>query len=263
MMRLYSQIAQDSESYRLGKVIWVAGHSGPETADDSRTHFGIFAPGVTQLFPQGAVINLHPWDYNEALVLLAEALKQEAPIVALHLTRPPIEIVDREALGMPSYFEAARGAYVVRDYNPELPRGGTLIVQGTSAMVAVTQLLPELEQRGLNVKIVCAASPELFALQPMEYQEQVLTAADRADSTVITTQALRLMHDWTFNDLVAEYALSSDWDNRWRTGGMLDELIDEAHLSPRWVLKGIERFVRDRASRLARLQVQLDQATVG
>jgi len=34
------------------KVIWVAGHSGPETADDSRTHFGIFATGVTKLFPK-------------------------------------------------------------------------------------------------------------------------------------------------------------------------------------------------------------------
>ena len=44
-MRLYSQLAQDCE-LKLGKVIWVAGHSGPETAEDSRTcHFGIFSPG--------------------------------------------------------------------------------------------------------------------------------------------------------------------------------------------------------------------------
>ena len=52
-MRLFSQLAQDCE-LKVGKVLWVAGHSGPETADDSRTHFGIFAPGVTQLFPDGA-----------------------------------------------------------------------------------------------------------------------------------------------------------------------------------------------------------------
>jgi transketolase len=262
MMRLLSQLRQDCE-LQVGKVIWVAGHSGPETADDSRTHFGIFSPGVTQLFPQGAVINLHPWDYNEVPVLLGEALKQDVPIVALHLTRPPIEIVDREALGIPSYFEAARGAYVVRDYLPGQPRGGTVIVQGTSAMVSVVKLLPELEQRGLNCKVVCAASPELFRMQPQAYRDRVLSPADRVDSTVITTQALRLMHDWTFNELAAEYALSSDWDNRWRTGGMLDELIDEAHLSPRWVLEGIERFVRDREHRLARLQAQLEQAKAG
>ena len=36
--RLYSQIAQDSQ-LMVGKTIWVAGHSGPETAEDFRTHF--------------------------------------------------------------------------------------------------------------------------------------------------------------------------------------------------------------------------------
>ena len=50
-IRLFSQLAQDSD-LKVGKLIWVAGHSGPETAEDSRTHFGIFAPGVTQLFPK-------------------------------------------------------------------------------------------------------------------------------------------------------------------------------------------------------------------
>ncbi len=79
-------------------------------------------PGVTQLFPDGDVINLHPWEHNEVPVLLGAALKQDAPIVALHLTRPPVEIPDREALGMPSHFEAASGAYVVRDYRPDQPQ---------------------------------------------------------------------------------------------------------------------------------------------
>ena len=59
-IRLFSQVAQDSQ-IKVGKLLWIAGHSGPETAEDSRTHFGIFAPGVTQLFPKGHIINLHPW----------------------------------------------------------------------------------------------------------------------------------------------------------------------------------------------------------
>jgi transketolase len=68
------------------------------------------------------------------------------------------------------------------------------------------------------------------------------------------------MHDWLFNKTAEEYALSSDWDNRWRTGGTLAEVLEEAHLSPRWILDGIERFVRDRDARLARLQAELDAA---
>ena len=257
LVRLFSQLAQDSE-LKVGKALWVAGHSGPETADDSRTHFGIFAPGVTQLFPEGHVINLHPWEHNEVPVLLGAALKTDIPVVALHLTRPPVETPDRETLGMPSHFEAARGAYVVRDYKPNGERHGTLIVQGTSAMANIIKLLPELDSSDMNLKIVCATSPQLFAMQSQDYQQQVLPLSDRANSTVITTQARWLMHDWLFNKVAEEYALSSDWDNRWRTGGTLDEVIEEAHLSPDWMLKGIERFANDNAERVKRLKAEVE-----
>jgi transketolase len=249
MFRLFSQIAQDSD-FRVGKVIWVAGHSGPETADDSRTHFGIFSPGVTQLFPAGHIINLHPWEHNEVPVLLGAALKHDVAVIALHLTRPPVEIPDRAALGMPSHFAAARGAYVVRDYRDDQPRGGTLIVQGTSAMANMVKILPELDARGLNVKVVCATSSQLFALQPDDYRAQVFSPEDWADSTVVTTQARWLMHDWLYNKVAEKYALSADWDNNWRTGGTLDEIIEEAHLSPEWLLDGIARFVQDRDQRI-------------
>ena len=116
--RLYSQIAQDSQ-LKVGKTIWVAGHSGPETAEDFRTHFGIFAPGVTQLFPEGHILNLHPWEYNEVPVMLGAALKTNVPIIALHLTRPPIEIPDREKMGMLSHFESSRRAYLIKDYDDD------------------------------------------------------------------------------------------------------------------------------------------------
>lgn len=259
MFRLFSQMAQDCD-WKLGKVIWIAGHSGPETADDSRTHFGIFAPGVTQLFPKGSVINLHPWEHNEVPVMLGAALKLDVPIVGLHLTRPPVEIPDRAALGMPSHFEAAKGAYIVRDYDEALPKGGVLIVQGTSAMANMLKVLPLLQEKKLNVKIVCATSPQLFALQPEAYRDKVLSTGDKLDSTVITTQAAWLMHDWIFNPLAEGYSLSSDWDDRWRTGGTLEEVIDEAHLSPRFLVEGIERFVQDRAKRLQQLRVDLKEA---
>ena len=239
----------------------MAGHSGPETADDSRTHFGIFEPGVTQLFPEGQIINLHPWEYNEVPVLLGEALRQETPIVALHLTRPPIVIPDRQELGIPSHFEAARGAYIVHNYRPGHPQQGVFFVQGTSAMTSIIKILPELEQRNLNVKIVYVASPELFALQSESYRETVVTPGDRANSTVITTQARGLMRTWLFNKIAEKYALSSDWDDRWRTGGNLDEVIEEAHLSPEWVLKGIERFASDQDLRLRQLQTEIDDAS--
>jgi transketolase len=70
------------------------------------------------------------------------------------------------------------------------------------------------------------------------------------------------MHDWMFNQFAEEYALSSDWDNRWRTGGSVEEVLDEAHLTPEWLLAGIERFVSARESRLAALQGELEAVTL-
>ncbi len=257
-MRVYSQLAQDCE-LKTGKVIWIAGHSGPETADDSRTHFGIFAPAVTQLFPDGHIINLHPWEYNEVPVLLAAALKTDVPIIALHLTRPAIEIPDRKALGIPSHFEASKGAYVVRDYAPGRERGGTVIVQGTSAMTGILKDLPKIEAEGLNLKIVYAASAELFQRQPESYRNKVLTPGDRANSMVVTTAGRRTMQAWLFNKTAEKYTVSSDWDDRWRTGGSLEEVLDEAHLSPEWILSGIRDFVRDKPGRVEILRRELNE----
>jgi transketolase len=249
-MRLFSQLAQDCE-LRVGKVLWVAGHSGPETAEDSRTHFGIFSPGVTQLFPDGQVIDLHPWEFNEVPVVLGAALGLDAPIVALHLTRPSIEIPDRAAHGVPSHFAAARGAYVLRDFRPGQPAMGTVFLRGTMPTHNLVQVLPELDSAGLNVKIVAAISPQLFARQPRSYRETVRSDADRIDAMVITNGAFKLMRDWAEGDLVREYSLSPDFDNRWRTGGSVTEIIAEAHLDSDHILSAIERFVAERPRRLA------------
>jgi transketolase len=258
-MRLFSQLAQDTE-LKVGKLLWIAGHSGPETAEDSRTHFGIFSIGVTQLFPDGHVIDLHPWEYNEVPAVLGAAFALDVPIVALHLTRPPVEIPDREALGIPSHLDAARGAYVLRDYRPGQPKGGTVYVRGTMPTRNLVNVLPRLDAEGINVKIVAAISPQLFALQSASYRQSVVGPAGRLDAMVITNGAFKLMRDWADDPLVREYSLSSDWDDRWRTGGSVAEVIEEAHLDDGHILTALERFAADRAGRLRRLRQRLDDA---
>jgi transketolase len=128
-------------------------------------------------------------------------------------------------------------------------------------MESIVEILPKLNAQGPNVKIVAAISPELFAMQPAAYRESVLSEGDKANSMCITTQARLLMHHWLFNKIAEEYTLSSDWDNRWRTGGTVAEVIEEAHLSPKWVLDGIQRFAADKERRLARLRAGLEAAS--
>jgi transketolase len=55
-----------------------------------------------------------------------------------------------------------------------------------------------------------------------------------------------------------EYSLSSDWDDRWRTGGSVDEVIEEAHLDEAHIPAALERFAGERTERLGRLRQLLD-----
>ncbi|GJM23550.1 MAG: transketolase [Planctomycetota bacterium] len=259
-MRLFSQACQDSQ-IKLGRVIWVAGHSGPETAEDSRTHFGIFSPGVTSLFPRDQVVNLHPWEANEVPVVLAAALGSGIPIIVLHLTRPPITIPDREALGMDSHLDAAKGAYILRDFDPDRAPQGTLIVRGTSTTDSVTQLIPWLNSsEGPNVKLVAAISHALFRRQPQEWRDRVLPEHEWGNSTVATNTAARLMGNWIPHAVAADYVMSPDWDNRWRSGGSVSQIVAESKIDAESLKAGILRFVKDRGLRQERLRRMLGGA---
>jgi len=257
-IRLFSQVAQDS-NLKVGKLIWVAGHSGPETAEDSRTHFGIFAPGVTQLLPDGHIINLHPWEHNEVAPALAAALSTDVPVVALHLTRPPVNIPDRKALGMASYMDAAKGVYIIKDYNPDKPKEGLVIIRGTSSTSSLMKILPKIIAEGPNVKIVAAISWELFQRQPESYRKRMISEQEWMDAMIITNGARRLMHKWIANRVVEEYSMSPDFDNRWRTGGSLDEIVAESRLDPDSIWDGINRFAGAREQRLASVRASIPE----
>jgi transketolase len=53
--------------------------------------------------------------------------------------------------------------------------------------------------------------------------------------------------------LTDAYSLTSDWDNHWLTGGLEKEVIEEAHLDPESIFRGVSRFAADREKRV-RLQ---------
>src|ERR1700683_5809648 len=91
-------------------------------------------------------------------------------------------------------------------------------------------VLPELDAQCINVKVVAAISPQLFARQPAAYRDSVAGPADRLDAMVITNGAFKLMREWADGPLGRDYSPSSDWDDRWRTGGSVAEVIEEAHL---------------------------------
>ena len=67
------------------------------------------------------------------------------------------------------------------------------------------------------------------------------------DTMVITNGALRLMNNWISNPMVKKYSMSPDFDNRWRTGGSLDQIIEESQLDTGSILSRIKKFAKERA----------------
>ena len=130
-MRLFSQLAQDCE-LKVGKVIWVAGHSGPGDGRGLAHALRHLRAGRDPALPRGPRDRPAPVGVQRGA---GRARRRRcaagAPIVALHLTRPAIEIPDRAALGHGRRTSRPRaGAYVIRDYRPGQPRGGTVVRPG-------------------------------------------------------------------------------------------------------------------------------------
>ena len=154
--------------------------------------------------------------------MLAAALRCPQPIVVLHLTRPGVEILDRQKLGLGSHLDAARGAYVLRNYAADKPQHGCILVQGTMSTANLMKALPQVDAAGFNLKIVAVPSHDLFMMQDQEYQDTVLSKGDRLNSTYVTNMARKVLAEWSLNPLADDFALTSDQDNQWarrRLGG--------------------------------------------
>jgi transketolase len=264
--RVWSQQNQDS-LFCMGVLHILAAHSGPETAADARTHFGIFAPQVWKLFPRGQTIHLSFWDYNDVApgyFAAAEVAARDPKvgIISIEVARPDFKVVDRNRFADTDLKAAAKGLYVIRDFAPGKPRHGYVVTQGSSSTNNLVSVLSRLDEAGINVKVIAAISEELFDLQPEAYRNAVLPPESHYDLMFVSTGTRRM---WPLRDsgpLTDEYSLTSDRENRWLTGGLEQDVIAEAHLDADSIFSGIQRFANERDQRLSRQKAALDKLTV-
>ncbi|MEP6963054.1 MAG: hypothetical protein ABI995_13325, partial [Acidobacteriota bacterium] len=251
--RVWSQQNQDSV-FRMGVLHILAGHSGPETAADARTHFGIFSPQVWKLFPRNQTIHLSFWDYNDVApgyFAAAEiaAREQKVGIISIEVARPDFPVADRSKFADTDLRAAAKGFYVIRDF-AKGPRHGYVVSQGSSSTVNLLSVLPKLEASGINVKVIAAISEELFDRQPEAYRNSVLPPEAYYDLMIVSTGTRRMWPVKNVGPLTDEYSMTSDWDHQWLTGGLEPEVIAEAHLDAKSILAKVERFAQDREKRV-------------
>jgi transketolase len=252
--RVWSQQSQDSK-FRTGVLHILAAHSGPETAADARTHFGIFSPQVWKLFPRGHIINLSFWDYNDVApgyFAAAEvaARDKRVGIITLEVARPDSAVADRQTFADTDLKAAAKGLYVIREFAAGQPKHGYVVAQGASATFNLVKVLPRLERAGINVKVIAAVSEELFDHQPEAYRNSVLPPGARQDLMFVSSGTRRMWPLRNVGPQADEYSMTSDWHDQWLTGGLEADVIAEAHLDSESIFGGVKRFAEERSKRI-------------
>jgi transketolase len=195
------------------------------------------------------------WDYNDVApgYFAAAEIAARDPhvgIITIEVARPDFPAADRSHFADSDLRAAAKGLYVIRDFAPDKPRHGYVIVQGSSSTVNLVKVLPKLEAAGVNVKVISVISEELFDRQPQAYRDSVLPPGARYDLMVVSTGTRRVWPLRNLGPLTDEYSLTSDFDNSWRSGGLELEVIKEAHLDPDTICAGVERFANERERRI-------------
>ena len=259
-VRVWSQQNQDSP-FRVGVLNILAGHSGPETAADARTHFGIFSPQVWKLFPRDQIINLNFWDYNDVAPAYFAAAKIAARdpkvgVIVLECARPDYPVVDRDSLADTDIRAAAKGFYLIRDFDNAKPKQGYVVVQGASATNNLMNIISEINKSGINVRIISAVSEELFRAQSKAYQDSVMPDSAKFNMMIVSTGTKRMWPVSSVGPLTEQYSLVSDWNDSWLSGGSEEEVLQEANLDSETILAAIRKFADDYENR-KNMQVNL------
>ncbi len=219
-----------------GFFIVLAAHDGPETGEDGPTHHGLFWMSLFNAYPGIKVYK--PLDANETVEMLFYALEKGEPI-ALSVTRPDVPVLDRAKDGAPPASEAVNGAYVYKKFKNNGGRKIVLAICGGQVLANTMEAMPELEAKGLDVKIIAVTSPELFEElrknNPTKAQE-ILPDEERA---LVTT----LHNGWP--GFLYPFLLPSDYPRRaigidkFLKSGTVSEMYELAELTSRDIVRKV------------------------
>jgi len=220
----------DKKPYRT--FIMVCAHAGLKTGEDGPTHAD---PQALQLlqedFPRGVCITLTPWDPQEIWPLFVAALKKSPAVLAPFVTRPKEKVLDRAALRLPAPQAAVEGVYAMRKADPSRPSNGTLVLQGSGVTNAfVADVLPRIDESGLNMNVYYVASAELFEMLPRQRREEIFPEAHKRESMGITGFTLPTMYKWVLSDEGREMTLHPFKKGKYLGSGQAEFVLHEAGL---------------------------------
>ena len=150
-------------------VIYVWTHDSIAVGEDGPTHEPVEQIASLRAMPNMMI--LRPADANETVEAWRIALTHRAGPVGLVLTRQKLPVLDRAKLAPAS--GTARGGYVLVDADDQTPPQLILIATGSEVSLALAAQR-QLTSDGIRTRVVSMPSWELFAVQPVEYRNDVL-----------------------------------------------------------------------------------------
>ena len=236
-----------------GFFIMLAAHDGPETGEDGPTHQGMYWMSLFNAYPGIKVYK--PMDANETIEMLFYALEKGEPI-ALSVGRPGVPVLDRSThstssgqAGVASAREASNGAYIYKDYSNNGKEKKVLAICGSLTLKNTLEILPELEDQGLDIKIVAVTSPELF-------EELRKTNSEKANSIFSDEEremTTALHNGW--KGFLYPFMLPSDYEKRnisidnYLKSGSPDEVYGLAEMDSKGIKGKILSSLSSRAGR--------------
>jgi len=235
--------ALTGESYR--PMFLVCAHAGLKTGEDGPTHAD---PQALQLleenFPPGTMITLTPWDPQEMWPLVSAALAQRPAVIAPFVTRPNESVPDREKLGLPSATASVQGVVALRRAKGK--GDGTLVLQGSGVTLAfVRDVLPRLDQEGVDLNVFYVASAELFDALPIEERERIFPEERAREAMGITGFTMPTLYRWVRSDRGRRMTLHPFLHGHYLGSGQASFVLAEAGLDAEGQLRGIRRYLEE------------------
>ena len=193
-----------------GFFVMLAAHDGPETGEDGPTHQGLFWMSLFTAYPGIKVYK--PLDANETIEMLFYALEKGEPI-AFSVMRPGTLVLKRGpgacyGQDVPTAKEAINGAYVFKPFRENGKKKIVLAICGGQVMANILEILPELEDQDLDIKIIVVTSPELYEeLRERDPEKAQSILSDEERKYIIT-----LHNGWP--GFLYPFVLPSDYPKR-------------------------------------------------
>jgi transketolase len=228
------------EPYR--PFVMVNAHAGPMTGEDGPTHAD---PQALQLlqdnFPLGTLVTLTPWEPQEVWPLLIAALNVRPAVICPFVTRPPVLVPDRQAMGLPAAYAAAKGLYAMRRSSKK----ATVVLQGAGvASLFAHEVLPQLEKRGVQLNVFYVASSELFDLLPEEEKDSLYPADLARNAMGITEFTLPTIRRWLLSDEGVRRTLHPFRKGHFLGSGSWDRVLEEGGLDAAAQLETVVEWAR-------------------